>query len=113
MYKKLFNNNNTILKITEYGTLVIPFHGSNSDYQEYLQWLEAENLPEDADPTPTPTWDEIRSQRDLLLKETDWVGLTDINLQNKQAWLDYRQALRDIPQNFTNPEDVVWPVKPE
>lgn len=24
----------------------------------------------------------------------------------------YRQALRDIPQTYTNPEDVVWPQKP-
>jgi len=24
----------------------------------------------------------------------------------------YRQSLRDLPQTFANPEDVVWPTKP-
>ncbi|WP_411393249.1 phage tail assembly chaperone [Vibrio lentus] len=28
------------------------------------------------------------------------------------AFRQYRQALRDIPQTYSNPEDVVWPQKP-
>jgi ABC-type glycerol-3-phosphate transport system substrate-binding protein len=90
----------------------IPFDPANRDYQEYLAWLAEGNTPNPYTP-PTPTWEQIRSQRDQLLKETDWVGLKDVVITNEQAWLDYRQALRDIPQNFTNPEDVVWPTKPE
>jgi len=31
----------------------------------------------------------------------------------RQRWLDYRQALRDIPQQKGFPFDVVWPEKPE
>jgi hypothetical protein len=59
------------------------------------------------------SWSYIREVRDERLKETDWVMFEDANPQpSKQAWLDYRQALRDIPQNYTNTEDVVWPVKP-
>ena len=57
-------------------------------------------------------WEPVRNKREQLLKETDWVGLSDVNISNKQAWLDYRQALRDIPQTFAKPEDVIWPVKP-
>jgi len=30
----------------------------------------------------------------------------------KQAWLDYRQALRDLPANTTDPENPVWPEMP-
>jgi len=30
----------------------------------------------------------------------------------KQAWLDYRQALRDLPGNTTDPENPVWPTPP-
>ena len=55
----------------------------------------------------------IRAQRNQLLKESDWVMFSDVNVTNKQAWLNYRQALRDVPQNFTNFEDVIWPTKPE
>lgn len=31
---------------------VIPTEPQNSDYREYLMWLEAGNLPESADPVP-------------------------------------------------------------
>jgi hypothetical protein len=30
-----------------------------------------------------------------------------------QSWLDYRQALRDLPQTFSNPDEIVWPTKPQ
>ena len=32
------------------GHMCIPFDNLNRDYQEYLEWLEAGNLPEPADP---------------------------------------------------------------
>lgn len=61
----------------------------------------------------SPTWEQIRIQRNILLSESDWAIMEDANPKpSKQAWLDYRQALRNIPQNFTNPEDVIWPQKP-
>lgn len=60
----------------------------------------------------TVTWDVIRGHRDFLLMESDWTVLPDTNVANKQAWLDYRQALRNVPQNFPNPLSVVWPQKP-
>ena len=30
----------------------------------------------------------------------------------KQAWLDYRQALRDLPANTSDPSNPVWPYSP-
>lgn len=77
-----------------------------------------ESIPE-PEPTPEPepepplTWDQIRSQRNYLLSQTDWIFAPDVTLKNKEAWLTYRQALRDVPQSFTTPEEVVWPIKPE
>ncbi len=58
------------------------------------------------------TMDSVRAKRNSLLKDSDWVGLTDAVVKNKEAWLNYRQTLRDLPQNFSSPEDVVWPQKP-
>lgn len=59
-------------------------------------------------------WDQIRSIRDARLKATDWVIIQ--SQETGQAipdkWKAYRQALRDIPQNVGNPDDVVWPEKP-
>jgi len=31
---------------------------------------------------------------------------------DKEAWATYRQTLRDIPQTFASPADVIWPTAP-
>jgi hypothetical protein len=45
---KLTRNPNMVLKD---GELFIPFDPANSDYQDYLKWLEEGNTPEPADET--------------------------------------------------------------
>ena len=63
-------------------------------------------------PTPPPqTWDSIRVTRDQLLAGTDYTQMPDFP-GDKAAWVKYRQALRDIPQTFTDPGKVIWPTKP-
>ena len=65
-------------------------------------------------PVIPPTWEQIRSTRDSLLKDSDWSAFPDANPKpSKEAWLTYRQSLRDLPQSFKTPEEVVWPTKPE
>ena len=46
--------------------------------------------------------DEMGEERNTLLKESDYTVLPDFPTSNKQAWLDYRQLLRDFP--------IVWSV---
>lgn len=58
------------------------------------------------------TWEHIKTQRDALLKDCDWADLPNSPVKNKPAWIRYRQALRDIPQQFNSPQDVIWPEKP-
>lgn len=65
-------------------------------------------------------WAAVRSYRNSLLAACDWTQIPDVPMDEKQraAWQEYRQALRDIPQQLgdgksLNPDDVVWPVKPE
>ncbi len=59
------------------------------------------------------TWDEIRAIRDVHLEETDWWALKDLTMS--QAKKDYRQALRDLPQNYESANDAAdnWPVMPD
>ncbi len=59
-------------------------------------------------------WIELKRVRERLLKEIDWTQMPDspLTAEQKQAFADYRQALRDLPQQFDNPDDVVWPQKP-
>ena len=54
---------------------------------------------------------EVRAQRDALLAETDWTQVSDAPV-NAQAWADYRQALRDVPEQPGFPGDIEWPAKP-
>ena len=54
-----------------------------------------------------------RTQRDTLLAESDWTVLPDAPVADAQAWKDYRQALRDVPQQAGFPNDIEWPSEPE
>ena len=73
---------------------------------------ECERLLKEQKGIPT-TMDSVRQKRNALLKESDWVGLADAVVKNKEQWLSYRQALRDLPQSFSSPQEVIWPEKPE
>jgi len=55
--------------------------------------------------------DEARKERDALLAATDWTQVADAPV-DAQAYADYRQALRDVPQQSGFPGDIDWPVKP-
>jgi hypothetical protein len=54
--------------------------------------------------------DEMREERNQLLKDSDYTVLPDFPSANKQAWLDYRQQLRDFPSVWA--VGVSFPVKP-
>jgi len=63
---------------------------------------------------PVPSTSELlaslRSQRNQLLTETDYLALADSTLTDEMR--SYRQALRDLPANTVDPANPVWPVKP-
>lgn len=54
---------------------------------------------------------QARAQRDKLLAETDWRFRSD--LTPSQQWVDYCQALRDVPEQAGFPHNIEWPAKPE
>lgn len=58
----------------------------------------------------------VRSKRNSLLSSSDILVLPDrwmsYTPEKQKAISDYRQALRDLPNNITDPFNVVWPVKP-
>ena len=81
---------------------------------------------EGGDPQPTEAelqaaWDayqaeggtemiKLRAKRNRLLTETDWWAASDRTMTDEQT--AYRQALRDLPANTTDPANPVWPTKP-
>ncbi len=56
-------------------------------------------------------WERLRKTRDELMAQTDWWASSDRTMTAEQT--AYRQALRDLPANTTDPANPVWPTKPE
>lgn len=75
-------------------------------------------------PVPAPSeaeaWAALRAERNRRLAATDWritkeveqTARDNLGLQIPTVWLDYRQALRDLPANTTDPFNPVWPDEP-
>lgn len=59
---------------------------------------------------PVEQMADLRAKRNILLGDTDYLGLSDFTMSaDMQA---YRQALRDLPANTSDPANPPWPVKP-
>ena len=60
-------------------------------------------------------FERLRKRRDTLLTQTDKYIVADYPHADetaKQAWLDYRQALRDLPATTEDPTNPEWPTQP-
>ena len=55
-------------------------------------------------------WIAIRLERDRRLQITDWRASSDFTLSD--AWKNYRNELRQIPQTQTDPYNIAWPTEP-
>lgn len=53
-----------------------------------------------------------RLERDVRLKASDWTQMPDVPEAKRQAWAQYRQLLRDLPQQKDFPIRIVWPQPP-
>jgi len=78
---------------------------------------EAEIQAKIAELTAAEPLRQLRQQRNQLLAATDWRFRSD--LTPSRAWIDYCQALRDLPANSTptldengNLTGVNWPTAP-
>ena len=108
-----------ILSKKWYGTL---WTLSEDDYNT-LNWYPENTVPKpteaeirafDAEVSLELRWDIVREERNGLLVESDWTQLNNAPLTPEQVseWVNYRQALRNVPQQGVEPENVVWPSKP-
>jgi len=90
-----------------------------SDFHPPDIWLtEFEELPEDLDSwewADANKWAYIRYWRQGMLIWSDWTALRDVTLSEseQQAWQVFRQALRDLPEQTSDPEQLVPPTPPE
>jgi len=97
----------------------------NEEIYENLFWLddetekptEAQIQAKIAELTAAEPMRLLRVERDRLISKTDWRFRSD--LTPSQAWIDYCQALRDLPATATpaldengNLTGVTWPAPP-
>ena len=81
----------------------------------YTQAEETERDAEEAAvvaAAPAKKRAKIRAKRDGLLAETDWTRLDDVKASDKVKYLQYRQDLKNIPQQAGFPDSVIWPDAP-
>jgi hypothetical protein len=114
-----------------------PIHHNNVDYNPTTQKLKSLKIQFDGisvyETYTTEDLDtnilyndfsaELRTQRDKLLQESDFMCLYDIINSKGQEWATdcatYRQTLRDLPDLYPNDGNVytivnvIWPTKPD
>jgi hypothetical protein len=78
-----------------------------------MGWIQVEGEAHAIPTLATPAelvWEKAKE----LLRQSDWTMLSDVPMTvgDKQAWIEYRAALRNI-RSQTGFPDVNWPVKPE
>ena len=107
----------------QYGYSDSGFSITGNDYDQLI-WYDTE--------IPKPTLEELttkheelvaaqplkdlRKQRDTLLAKTDKYANTDwphASLAKQTEWIEYRQALRNLPSVTEDPVNPVWPVRPD
>jgi len=82
--------------------------------QPARQWTKLDHLGNILEQTDLETdWDAVRKHRNQALKDSDWRAGKDVVLST--AWREFRQALRDLPQNFDSADLAAdsWPTPPE
>lgn len=77
-------------------------HTASEQYEAYCFRVDSEQ------------GDVVRAKRNTLLAESDWTQLIDSPLipEQKTAWANYRQELRDVTTQAGFPWEVTWPTEP-
>ncbi len=80
----------------------------NQDGKWVQVWNVTDVPPEELAAREYRKADNIRSERNQKLTESDWTQVADAPV-NQALWAEYRQALRNIPEQAGFPDSVVWP----
>jgi hypothetical protein len=77
----------------------------------YQNWEQTDASISEINERIENKWFEIREIRNELLSECDWTQLSDIPIETKAEWTEYRQLLRNVTTQ-SNPFSIIWPAKP-
>ena len=124
----LYNKNLWFLALQELNVNIKGIKRGESIYDNIL-WIDEENKPDKSvilskieEINNLQPLKILREERNLLLDKTDKYVVIDYphpSEEVKQAWLTYRQALRDLPSTSTpqldengNLTNFTWPTSP-
>lgn len=98
--------------------IFIPYEPADELWQEYLAYDGTTDPEFTAAELEEKAWSELRSQRDELLRSTDFMMTYDfymdkMNESERTEVSTYREQLRDLPSNTLDPTDITWPTKPQ
>jgi hypothetical protein len=108
--------NNTVVQLSETSFEVNDsLYWMDASDEVQLGWLVEDGVLVDSDKrTPQQKAEDnlkrLRERRNVKLQQTDWWANSDLVMTDAQK--AYRQALRDITDEYTSILDVVWPTKP-
>lgn len=83
-----------------------------SPTQETIPWTIYNLTPEEVQARLEDAAETARNERNWYLLHTDHIFCSDVEIENKQEWLEYRQALRDLPEQVNFPKEINWPEPP-
>ena len=88
---------------------ILDIDGKSHDPKQYVQsHFVGDDSAKDAR-LLADKWENVRSQRNQKLAETDYLALSDNTLADNMK--TYRQELRDVPKQ-SDPDNITWPTKP-
>ena len=77
---------------------------------DFISPLDPDQIPDEW------VWERLRAERDRRLAACDWRVMPDAPdyglVYYRDLWVQYRQALRDLPANTSDPREAVWPEEP-
>jgi hypothetical protein len=80
--------------------------------EEFTDLTQIDEMPALEEEIPVEwQWERLRLKRDGLLKKCDYRIVADAPW-DIQPWLEYRQALRDLPKKNKDPKKIVFPTPP-
>lgn len=93
------------------GQMLSPRHDGDIGWTllESGEWFN----PNPPQPRDQAQW--ARHIRNRILQKTDRYMVPDFSISDtaRDQWRQYRQALRDLPQQTGFPDSIVWPQPPE
>tara|TARA_B100000003_G_scaffold206198_1_gene221252 strand:- start:665 stop:994 length:330 start_codon:yes stop_codon:yes gene_type:complete len=105
-HQAIYNTHSAVKSILDTESGVIAYDVDGNEVTLDVSAVEAETVTVERE----QNFKILRVKRDQLLAETDYLALADHTLSAEMT--AYRQALRDLPANTTDPANPVFPTKP-